>query len=165
MTTLLQPPPSDAYLKNQNGFSTLDEPSQLWLSPSNISQDSKDSLLESLREEEERMKKSLRPSDECEAHASFIRKPRRSSSVYVSRDDVTPERARHLERNRVAAKKCRKKEKKEHEEFQSILQVETAKRKTLLAQVKVLRKKSGSSKTECLNMRTVPTETLIYNLR
>ena len=139
MTTLLQPPANDVFSNNLNGLPTLDEPSQLWLNPLNISQDSKDSLIQSLREQQERTEQDSHTAEESEAHASSTRKPRRSSRAYVSRDNVSPERARHLERNRIAANKCRKKKKKEHEQIQSILHVETAKRETLLAQVNVLK--------------------------
>ncbi|KAJ6104482.1 hypothetical protein N7523_010802 [Penicillium sp. IBT 18751x] len=139
MTTLLQPPANNVFSNTLNGLPTLDEPSQLWLNPLNISQDSKDSLIQSLREQQERTEQDLHTAEDSDAHASSTRKPRRSSRAYVSRDNVSPERARHLERNRIAANKCRKKKKKEHEQIQSILHVETAKRETLLAQVNVLK--------------------------
>jgi hypothetical protein len=139
MTTLLQPPTNDVFLNNLNGLPTINEPSQLWLNPLNITQDSKDSLLRSLREQQKKTEQDLQAAEESGPQASSTRKPRRSSRAYVSRDNVSPERARHLERNRIAANKCRKKKKKEHEQIQSILHSETAKRETLLAQVHVLK--------------------------
>lgn len=64
---------------------------------------------------------------------------RRPSKPQVSRENVSPERAKHLERNRIAANKCRLKKKKEHLQIQSVLNNETAKRDTLLAEVDFLK--------------------------
>jgi len=137
MTTLLRPQTNDVF-SNMPGLPPLNDPSQFWLSPLNISQDSKDSLIQSLREQNEKTEHDLR-AQQTGPRASPARKPRRSSKPYVSRENVSPERARHLERNRIAASKCRIKKKKEHEQIQSILDSETARRETLMAQVNVLR--------------------------
>lgn len=139
MTTLLQPPTNDVFSNSLNGLPTLDEPTQLWLSPLSLSPSGNEPLIQSLREQKEKTEQDLEAADESEPQTRSTRKPRRSSRTYVSRDDVSPERARHLERNRIAANKCRKKKKKEHEQIQSILHSETAKRETLLALVNVLK--------------------------
>ncbi|KAJ5160579.1 uncharacterized protein N7482_007583 [Penicillium canariense] len=52
---------------------------------------------------------------------------------------VSPKRARHLERNRAAASKCRLKKKREHEQIQSVLDNESTKRDILLAEVDCLK--------------------------
>ncbi|OQD79044.1 hypothetical protein PENANT_c065G11360 [Penicillium antarcticum] len=65
-------------------------------------------------------------------------KQRRGSKIQVPQD-VTPERARYLERNRVAANRSRLKKKQQHEQIQHILCKETKKRETLLAEVNKLR--------------------------
>ncbi|CAG7991882.1 unnamed protein product [Penicillium olsonii] len=52
---------------------------------------------------------------------------------------VTPERARHLERNRIAANKCRERKKREHKLIERRLSDETEKKEILLAQLNCLR--------------------------
>ncbi|CAG8089152.1 unnamed protein product [Penicillium salamii] len=52
---------------------------------------------------------------------------------------VSPERARHLERNRIAANKCRERKKREHKLIERRLSDETEKKEILLAQLNVLR--------------------------
>lgn len=148
MATLLQPQTNDVFSNMSNGLPTLDESSHLWLSPLNISQDGKDSLIQSLREQNEKTEQGLRGIPETGPHGTPARKPRRSSKPYVSRENVSPERARHLERNRIAANKCRIKKKKEHEHIQSILHSETAKRQTLMAEVNVLKEEVWQLKNQ-----------------
>lgn len=57
----------------------------------------------------------------------------------VSPPHVSPERAKHLERNRVAANKCRERKKREHKQIERRLSDETEKKEILLAQLNVLR--------------------------
>ncbi|CAI7644738.1 unnamed protein product [Penicillium palitans] len=66
-------------------------------------------------------------------------KRRRLSKVRPPRDVVSPERARHLERNRVASNKCRLKKKLEQLEIQHTLNEATSKRNTLLAELNELK--------------------------
>lgn len=139
MATLLQKQTNNVFSKIPNGLPTLDESSHLWLSPLNIPQDGKDSLIQSLRKQNEKNEQNPHTIRETGPYASPPRKPRRYSKPYVSRENVSPERARRLERNRIAANKCRIKKKKEHEHIQSILRSATAKRHALMAQVNVLK--------------------------
>lgn len=55
------------------------------------------------------------------------------------RESVSPGRAKHLERNRIAANKCRQKKKKEHQKIQSCLHDETARHDSLMAELNDLR--------------------------
>ncbi|KAJ5860881.1 uncharacterized protein N7529_008191 [Penicillium soppii] len=52
---------------------------------------------------------------------------------------VSPERAKHLERNRIAANKCRERKKREHKQIERRLSDETEKKEMLLAQLNCLR--------------------------
>ncbi|KAJ5373937.1 bZIP transcription factor bZIP-1 [Penicillium concentricum] len=52
---------------------------------------------------------------------------------------VSPGRAKHLERNRVAANKCRERKKREHKQIERRLSDETEKKDLLLAQLNCLR--------------------------
>ncbi|KAJ5973333.1 hypothetical protein N7481_010543 [Penicillium waksmanii] len=54
-------------------------------------------------------------------------------------DSMSPGRAKHLERNRIAANKCRQKKKKEHQKIQSSLHDETARHDSLMAELNSLR--------------------------
>ncbi|KAF3010208.1 hypothetical protein E8E15_001694 [Penicillium rubens] len=52
---------------------------------------------------------------------------------------VSPRRAKHLERNRIAANKCREKKKREHKQIERRFTDETQKKDMLLAQLNCLR--------------------------
>ena len=52
---------------------------------------------------------------------------------------ISPERAKHLERNRIAANKCRIKKKREHQAIQNSLHNETARHDSLMAELNTLR--------------------------
>ncbi|KAJ5206961.1 bZIP transcription factor bZIP-1 [Penicillium cf. griseofulvum] len=60
-------------------------------------------------------------------------------SVSPSSSSVSPGRAKHLERNRVAANKCRERKKREHKQIERRLSDETEKKDILLAQLNSLR--------------------------
>ena len=64
---------------------------------------------------------------------------RSSTKSQVSYDNLSPERAKHLERNRVAANKCRLKKKREHEQIQNTLNNETARHTSLVSELTTLR--------------------------
>ncbi|KAJ5543250.1 hypothetical protein N7535_005680 [Penicillium sp. DV-2018c] len=53
--------------------------------------------------------------------------------------NITPERAKHLERNRIAANKCRERKKREHKQIERRLSDETEKKDLLIAQLNCLR--------------------------
>ncbi|KAJ5480792.1 hypothetical protein N7539_006686 [Penicillium diatomitis] len=73
--------------------------------------------------------------------AQRTRRTRRLSSLSSSTETISPERAKHLERNRISANKCRLKKKKEHSRMESILNFETRKRDALLSEVGLLKDK------------------------
>jgi hypothetical protein len=60
-------------------------------------------------------------------------------SVSPPHTAVSPERAKHLERNRIAANKCRERKKREHKQIERRLSDETEKKEVLLAQLNCLR--------------------------
>ncbi|KAJ5245005.1 hypothetical protein N7489_005101 [Penicillium chrysogenum] len=61
-----------------------------------------------------------------------------SATLGTSRS-VSPGRAKHLERNRIAANKCRERKKREHKQIERRFTDETQKKDTLLAQLNCLR--------------------------
>ena len=75
-------------------------------------------------------------------------KPRNNTRRRVPRDSISPERARHLERNRVAANKCRLKRKEEQQQIESTLDIESEKREKLMAEVDFLREQLWILKNE-----------------
>ena len=87
----------------------------------------------------------LHPQPEITPQAESRRKStpktrRRSSTKSQSHyDGMSPERAKHLERNRIAANKCRLKKKKEYEQIQNTLNSETAKHDCLVAELESLK--------------------------
>lgn len=117
------------------------DPTQFWLNPFNISRSEKDALIRTLREKHPSTNtQDPAPEQEFKPQPPQpSKRPRRSSKPLVPRDNVSPERARHLERNRIAANKCRLKKKREHKQIQNVLENETAKRDTLLAEVDFLK--------------------------
>ncbi|KAI2716290.1 hypothetical protein N7455_006079 [Penicillium solitum] len=68
---------------------------------------------------------------------------------------VSPERAKHLERNRIAANKCRERKKRENKQIERRLNEETEKKEVLLAQLNCLQEEVWDLKniifqhTEC----------------
>ncbi|KAJ5764518.1 hypothetical protein N7533_003199 [Penicillium manginii] len=54
-------------------------------------------------------------------------------------ENISPGRSKHLERNRIAANKCRQKKKKEHQKIQNSLHDETARHDSLMAELNSLR--------------------------
>lgn len=117
----------------------IPNPSQEWLDPLRLSEADESFLFGQLRTPKSQTGLDLDADLENDHRPQQTAKPRRSSRPYVSRDTVSPQRARHLERNRIAANKCRLKRKKEHDHIQSILDGESAKRECLLAEVTVLK--------------------------
>jgi hypothetical protein len=75
-------------------------------------------------------------------------KTRANAKKRVSRDTVSPKRARHLERNRVAANKCRMKRKEEQTQIQNVLEVESEKHDMLMAEVDSLREQAWELKNQ-----------------
>ena len=63
----------------------------------------------------------------------------KSVSSASSSQSVSPRRAKHLERNRVAANKCRERKKSEHKQIERRLTHETEKKDILIAQLNCLR--------------------------
>lgn len=92
------------------------------------------------------------------------KKKRRGSKTQHSQEAVTPGRgAGYLERNRVAANRCRLKKKQESEEIQRILHRETTKGDTLLAEINKLKEEVWWSKTGSLRTQGAGITGSIYN--
>lgn len=117
----------------------LPYPNPFWLNPLKLSRSDEDSLIEKLREQRTRTGMDLDKGHNATLPSQLVPKPRRSSRAYISRDNVSPDRAKHLERNRLAANRCRLKKKKEDEQIQSFLNDETVRRQMLLAEVNMLK--------------------------
>lgn len=116
------------------------DPDPCWLDPLLLGQSDRDSILDSLRHQKAKTCEGLATRDVHRASQSErVSRPRRPSRNYVSREEVSPSRARQLERNRVAANKCRLKKKHENDKMQSILMGETARRDTLVAEISALK--------------------------
>lgn len=125
----------------QPGIPPPIDPTQYWLNPLNITRSEKDAFIRTLREKQQSVtaKYTTTGNEFKPQPPQPSKRPRRSSKPLVPRDTISPERARHLERNRIAANKCRLKKKREHQQIQNVLENETAKRDTLLAEVDFLR--------------------------
>lgn len=128
----------DAF-SNAVGIPALDNPTPFWINPLDLPRSEEYALLQNLREQKPKTEMQLLSTREYKPQSGHIQRNRRSSKPHISRDGIDPERARHLERNRVAASKCRFKRKEEHMRLLSTLDSEIAKRKTLLAKVNALK--------------------------
>lgn len=106
---------------------------------SHVTRSEKESLLKTLRERQTTKKPTNHQTEHEFKPQAKRRKPCRGPGPQIPREALSPERARHLERNRVAANKCRLKKKREHEQIQGVLENETARRDILLAEVDVLK--------------------------
>lgn len=104
-----------------------------------VSPSENEPLLKTRRERKPGQKPMSHPKEHKFKTQTKGRKSSRGPGPQVPREAISPERARHLERNRVAANKCRLKKKKEHEQIQGFLENETARRDMLLAEVDVLK--------------------------
>ncbi|CAL5867913.1 uncharacterized protein PFLUO_LOCUS2135 [Penicillium psychrofluorescens] len=156
MATLLNPPTmTNVFSSTPDGLlPTFEDPTGLWLNPLYTSQSDKGPLIQGLHEQKASTEMYPHANQEYKPQSQLAQKTRRYSKPYISRHDVSPERARHLERNRVAANKCRTKKKKEHKQIQSILECETAKHETLLAQVNVLNEEIWQLKNQIFEHAT-----------
>lgn len=104
-----------------------------------VTRSERDSLLKTLRERQPTIKPAGHPPEHEFKPQARPRKAHHGPGPQISRDTISPERARQLERNRLAANKCRLKRKREHEQIQGVLEAETARRDILLAEVGALR--------------------------
>ncbi|KAJ5579903.1 uncharacterized protein N7459_005888 [Penicillium hispanicum] len=104
-----------------------------WLTPFPISQTKTDSLLQDLLQKQDTSPATNPPAK------STPKTRRRSSTKPPVRDNLDPARTKHLERNRIAANKCRLKKKKEYENIQRTLENETAKHDCLIAELGTLK--------------------------
>lgn len=148
MATLLYPSNSGIALDgsiNRSPLQTL-QPSTLstelpWLSPFTPSQSEKDFLLGKPGEKQlPTMSNVTAPTQKPVQPVQPVQRTRRSSTKSRKQnEDISPERAKHLERNRISANKCRMKKKKEHARMESLLNTETAKRDSLLSEVGLLK--------------------------
>jgi hypothetical protein len=141
MATMLEHPSTIKSLEPDTQF--VIPAATVWSNPSHITCKEDDFPPEALRTKQGSEKTANLPLDqELRPQVGPKSRPRRGSKIQPSHDAVSPERARYLERNRVAANKCRLKKKQEREEIQRMLQKETAKRNTLLAEVKKLKEET-----------------------
>lgn len=111
----------------------------VWSNSSNITCKEEDFLFEALRNKNDNENAANHPLNQDSRLQVGPKMRRRGSKVQGPQDVVSPQRARYLERNRVAASKCRLKKKQELEEIQRALNKETTKRNTLLAEVNKLK--------------------------
>jgi hypothetical protein len=112
-----------------------------WLSPFTPSQSEKDFFLgKPFEKQNPTMAKMPAQNQNPVSPEQPVQRTRRSSTKSRKQsEDISPERAKHLERNRVSANKCRMKKKKEHARMESVLNTETAKRDSLLSEVGLLK--------------------------
>jgi hypothetical protein len=106
---------------------------------SHVTRSEKELLLRTLRERQTTKKPTNHPTEHEFKPQAKRRKSCRGPGPQICREALSPERARHLERNRLAANKCRLKKKREHEQIQVVLENETARRDILLEEVDVLK--------------------------
>lgn len=66
-------------------------------------------------------------------------------------EELSPERARHLERNRLAAKKCRQRRRRAQSDLQQTLDDETARNSALIAEVEALKQEILALKDQLLD--------------
>lgn len=87
------------------------------------------------------MPKSQPPLNEFNQFAPQLLSPQSGSSRRRSTEyaNLSPQRAKHLERNRIAANKCRLKKKQQHQQIEKVLSNETVKHEHLLSVVTSLK--------------------------
>lgn len=131
---------SNVFLDTPVGLSpTLADPRHLCLNTPKAFQGDNISLMESSCEQKAKPESGPQSNQEFKPQLQSTCNTRRSSKRYSSRDEASPERIRHLERNRIAAMRCRTKRNKEHRQIQSVLDSEMSKRKGLLGEINVLK--------------------------
>lgn len=108
----------------------------------------KGTLLRCLRERNLKTKMHLLSIHEYKSQPGLVRNNRRLSKPHPLRNGIDPERARQLERNCVAANKCRFKKRKEQLQLQSDLDGHCAKWETLSAEANVLREEIWNIKNQ-----------------
>lgn len=109
--------------------------------PINLFDDSQSDYFSSIsnfQEQKARIETNLPPTRSYKPRKEPCPRPSKSTP-YISRENLSPEHMKHLERNRIAANKCRMKKRQEHKEIQSTLDTATIKRKALLAEISVLK--------------------------
>lgn len=137
MATMLEHPSTIRSLEPDTQF--VIPAATVWSNPSHITCKEDDLLSEALRTKQVSEKAAnLQLNQELRSQVGPNKRRRGSKPL----QDVSPERARYLERNRIAANKCRLKKKQEREEIQRMLQKEMDKRNTLLAEVKKLKEET-----------------------
>jgi hypothetical protein len=141
MTSLLElMTMSNAFSETPVGLPpTFADPRHLSLDTPKKFQGESVSLMENSCEQKAKPERDLHSSQVFKTQLPSTSTTRRSSKRYSSREGASPERIRHLERNRIAAMRCRTKRNKEHRQVQSVLDSEMVKRKALLEEVNVLK--------------------------
>jgi hypothetical protein len=136
MTTLLQPSITISSVETDSQF--VNPAATVWLNSSHSTCDTGALLPDALETKQGSKTRVNHPFNQTCPHVGH-KKKRRGSKIQRSQEAVTSERARYLERNRLAANRCRLKKKQESENIQRILDRETTKRDTLRAEVNKLR--------------------------
>ncbi|KAJ5113086.1 transcriptional regulator family: bZIP [Penicillium angulare] len=77
--------------------------------------------------------------------------PRRQGRTNTSKEKLSPEKARNLERNRIAANKCREKRKQSQANMEYTLETETARNQALVAEVSALKEEIWHLKNQLLD--------------
>ncbi|KAJ5820166.1 hypothetical protein N7474_005757 [Penicillium riverlandense] len=111
--------------------------------PLSISRSEKDALLQKLRQKRDSQprtntRENQQPKRQSKKPIKPAGRPATRSQAQ-NKKNISPERARRLERNRIAANKCRLKKKEENQQMEQVLEDETAKYDSLLAEVGLLR--------------------------
>lgn len=117
----------------------VDDPMLSWINPLDSTRDGKDYLPQRLYQRKVQTKMRFFSTREYKPRSGPVRHSHRPSKPHISANSIDTRRARHLERNRVAASKCRFKKKKERLQLQRVLESESAKRETLLAEKNALK--------------------------
>lgn len=122
----------DLWSWNQSPFSPTDSISYPPLSPSRLFPQS--TPLDNKNSRRTKHNNTSQPSKSQNKQTPNIPERHRSKRTR----NISPKRAQHLERNRIAANKCRLKKKREQEAIQRTMQDESAKQDALLAEINCL---------------------------
>lgn len=95
------------------------------------------------------IEKDLRQVRSCMPEEKPYRRPSKSTK-YIPRDNLSPEQIKHLERNRIAANKCRLKKKQKHREVQKSLDAAEMKQRDLQAEIRISREDIWQLKSQLL---------------
>lgn len=125
-------------------------PVSQWHNPFELSQKDYSSPIPSFQRPNPRREEDLRQTRSYKPQETPYCGKSSKSTRYVSRKNLSADRIKHLERNRIAANKCRLKKKQENKELQNALDSVAAKRKNLLAEISMLKEDLWQLKNQLL---------------